>query len=283
MLHLLCFVAILISSDPAMGAPANGPTTSIVDIESESDRVTFTDSMGNQWCYQIDPWTLVWRTRGVASPSLHGATDFDHSGIWTMKEDAVVQALQSGITPWVLSKLTGNAHPTTEELEEFQKNGGVSHTPPERTSIFRPRPKRGSSSSRSSSFPETRLGVCVGLDPACVLGGIHVDFTGERWGLKLGVSGIPVFPVLSSSFRAYGERAYGEATGPYLHAGVSYGLAILYGGGIGWDIGLGGEQNVVLQPQLGFFMVTAYTATGGLSTWPFPVPSLSLSITGPTF
>jgi hypothetical protein len=282
MLHLLCLVATLISSGPAMGAPADGPLSSIVDIELESDRVTFTDSVGNQWCYQTDPWKLVWRTRGVGSPSMqHGPTDLDHTGTWAMKEDAVVQALQSGIPPWVLSKLTGNAHPTTNALAEFQKKGGVSHAAPNRTSTLRSRPKRTLYSSSLSSFPETRLGVCVGLDPACILGGVHVDFTGETWGLKLGVSGFPVFPFLSSSLRVYGEREYNSATGPYLHVGVSYGVAITYGGGIGWDIGLGRDENVHLQPQLGFLMVTGFSSVNGSpQTWPYPLPGLSISVAG---
>ena len=266
-----------------MGAPADAPQPWIVTIDLDSDQVTFTDSMGDQRCYQIDPWTMVWRTRSVASSSRNGRANLEPS-FWAMKRETAVQALQKGIPPGVLSQLTGDVHPTPGELAEFKKSGGVSHVPyatPRGASTFRPRPKRTWYSSSLPSFPETRIGFCVGLDPACILGGAHVDFTGETWGFKLGVSGFPVLPFLSASFRVYSGREYDEATGPYLHAGVSYGVGITYGGGIGWDIGLGQDEYVHLQPQLGFLMVTGYSAVDGSpQTWPYPLPGLSISVAG---
>ena len=149
-----------------------------------------------------------------------------------MKSETAVQALQRGVPPEVLAQLTGDAHPTPRELAEFKESGGVSHTATGGTSTVRSQHRRARSSFNSFSFPETRLGVCVGLDTACILGGIHVDFTGEVLGFKIGASGFPVLPFFNASLRTYGNRATGETTAPYLYAGVAYGLAITYGGGI---------------------------------------------------
>jgi hypothetical protein len=151
MLRSLCILVMLIGSNPAKGAPADPTPPSIVAIESESDRVTFTDSMGNEWCYQIDPWKLVWRRLSVVSSPAHGSENLGPSVIWTMKNETAVQALQRGVPPEVLSQLTGDAHPTPEELTEFKESGGVSHTAPGGTPTLRSRPRRARSSYSSTS------------------------------------------------------------------------------------------------------------------------------------
>jgi hypothetical protein len=270
MLRFLCFFVILISSNLATGAPADAPLPSIVAIDSESERVTFTDSVGDQWCYQIDPWALVWRTPGVASPSLHGPANPGPS-IWTMKRETAVQALQKGVPPWVLSQLTGDAHPTPAELADFKESGGVSHVPsptPDGASIFRARSRRKGARryTTSSSYPATRVGFCAGLDPSCLAVGVHLDFTGESVGFKVGVG----FFALTSAL-----RVYDEATRLYLHGEATIMLfALGVGGGIGWDIPLGKAQSVVLQPQIG---VQTYIGPFGMGSMTGPSGSISVN------
>ena len=269
MLRFLFFFVILISSNLATGAPADAPLPSIVAIDSESERVTFTDSVGDQWCYQIDPWALVWRTPGVASPSLHGPANPGPS-IWTMKRETAVQALQKGVPPWVLSQLTGDAHPTPGELADFKESGGVSHVPsptPDGASIFRARSRRKGARryTTSSSYPATRVGFCAGLDPSCLGIGMHLDFTGESVGFKVGVG----YYALTSTL-----RVYDEATRLYLHGEamiMAFGLGL--GGGIGWDIPLGQDQSVVLQPQIGVM-----TILGPFGGFVGALPSGSISV-----
>lgn len=109
------------------------------------------------------------------------------------------------------------------------------------------RPQRVRRPFRSSSYPATRVGFCMGLDPACLGAGVHLDFTGESVGFKVSVG----YYALASTL-----RVYDEATRLYLHGEAMimlFGLGL--GGGIGWDIPLGQTQSVVLQPQIGVMTI----------------------------
>ena len=239
----LCIITTLLCSTPAKAAPADASPPSIVSIESEGDRVTFTDSVGNEWCYQIDPWKLVWRRLSGASSPAHGSTKTEPPIIWTMKSETAVQALQRGVPPKVVSKLTGDAHPTPRELAEFKESGGVSHTALGGTPTVRSQYRRARSSYSSSSYPATRVGICLGDDPACLGVGLHLDFTGERVGFKVGFSDL----ALTSSLRVYAED-----TRLYLHGeAFIIPFTLGFGGGIGWDIPMDNAQRLVLQPQIG--------------------------------
>jgi hypothetical protein len=116
---------------------------------------------------------------------------------------------------------------------------------------------------RTDSYPATRVGFCVGFEPACLGAGLHLDFTGESVGFKVGVG----YYALTTSLRFYGED-----TRLYVHGEALLMLfAFGFGGGIGWDIPLGKSQSLVLQPQVG---VLTIGGLGGSAV----LPSGSLSV-----
>ena len=119
---------------------------------------------------------------------------------------------------------------------------------------------------KSASYPATRVGFCVGAEPACMGAGLHVDFTGESVGFKVGVG----FLALNTSLRVYDEGTRLYVHGEALVMLFAYG----FGGGIGWDIPLGKSQSLVLQPQIG---VQAIYGFGELNH-PEVLPSGSISV-----
>jgi len=72
---------------------------------------------------------------------------------------------------------------------------------------------------------------------------VHVDFTGESVGYKVGVGAYALTSTL---------RMYDEATRLYIHGEATFILVFGFGfgGGIGWDIPLGKAQSVIIQPQI---------------------------------
>ena len=96
---------------------------------------------------------------------------------------------------------------------------------------------------------------------------MQLDFTGENLGFKVGIG----FLTLTSALRVYGKD-----TRLYLQAEAAAAILVIpgVGGGIGWDIPLGKNQKVVVQPQIG---VQTYIGPFGMGSMTGPSGSISVN------
>ena len=91
----------------------------IVALDWNDDRVTLTDSQGNEWCYRTYPsWGIVWKS--VQTQPTDGSPG-DDSRTWVIDSNTVVEALWSGTPVAVIERLSGGQHPTPEERERAKR------------------------------------------------------------------------------------------------------------------------------------------------------------------
>ena len=108
----------------------------------------------------------------------------------------------------------------------------------------------------STPFFTSRAGICVGLDPSCIGGGLRLEFSGRYLGVAfsgLGLSGgltgkLYPYPLMER------ERVHWR---PYIFGGFSADLFAgrvngTGGAGLGADVHTGSAKRLVLQPQISF-------------------------------
>jgi hypothetical protein len=91
----------------------------ILNITATDDRVTFSDSAGNTFCFKTEPWEL---TEYYIVPLGEKPTKSQLlQQSWKMDSEVAVKALRDGIPSAILSRLTASVHPTSVEIEASKR------------------------------------------------------------------------------------------------------------------------------------------------------------------
>ncbi len=107
--------------DQTESAPSASLRPAIHGIADAGDRVVFSDSAGTRWCYRKEPWGLLWSKPSSGPVVAGGEGKGMGPEVWGMDGDVAIQALRSGVSGDVISRLTGGAHPTDVEIAASQK------------------------------------------------------------------------------------------------------------------------------------------------------------------